>query len=294
VTWQRLAFCRAMVDRAAHRRTDTGWLESMWPSARVLVVGPHGEVLVSGDRTSPKLAFLPGTDAPDGERLFLGVDGEAAYFAVTAELPVVAGARPTSLRAAGEHLDPYDQALLAEAIGLVNWRSSYRFSPLTGAPLVSQAAGWELAGADGSGVIWPRTNPAIIVLVSDGVPGPQGRCLLTRQPTWPAGRYSCVAGFVEPGESAEAAVHREVLEETGAEVRDVAYVASQPWPLPASLMLGFTALADASRPVVVDPVELEDARWFSRADLLGPDSPLGPSPLSISYFLIADWRDAIG
>jgi NAD+ diphosphatase len=101
-----------------------------------------------------------------------------------------------------------------------------------------------------------------------------------------------VAGFVEPGESAEAAVHREVLEETGAEVRDVRYVASQPWPVPASLMLGFTALADPERPVVVDPVELEDARWFTRAQLLGPDSPLGPSPVSISFHLITEWRDA--
>jgi NAD+ diphosphatase len=294
VSWQHLVFCRAMVDRAAHRRGDAAWLAEAWPGARVLVVGPRGDVLVSGGDDSPKLALLPSADVPEGERLFLGADGERAYFAIAGDLPDVEGAHPEQLRTVGDRLDAYDQALLAEAIGLVNWRRSYLYSPVTGARLVPQSAGWELAAEDGSGVIWPRTNPAIIVLVHDGVPGGEGQCLLTRQPNWPAGRYSCVAGFVEPGESAEAAVHREVFEETGVEIREVSYVASQPWPVPASLMLGFTALGDPSQPVVVGEDELEDARWFTRARLLGPDSPLGPSPVSISHHLITAWRDASG
>lgn len=294
MSWQHLAFCRAMVDRAAHHRTDDAWLAEAWQRARVLVLATDGKVLVTGDRSAPKLVLVPPADAPDAERLFLGEDRDGPYFAVVGEHPAVPGARPASLRQIGAELDGYDAALLAEAVGLANWVDSYRFSPLTGAPLRLQSGGWEAAATDGSGVIWPRTNPAIIVLVHDGVPGDEGRCLLTRQAPWPARRYSCVAGFVEPGESAEAAVHREVEEETGVQITDVRYVASQPWPLPASLMLGFYAHADSSQVVRVDTTELEDARWFTRAEVLGKGvtpSPLSPTPISIAYHLLVGWRD---
>jgi NAD+ diphosphatase len=296
VSWRRLAFCRELVDRAAHRRTDEAWLAEAWPRARVLVVDEEGRVLVTGDRAAPKLVLLPADDAPDGERLFLGVDSEAPYFAVLGPHPVVPDAHPASLFQIGAALDGYDAALLAEALGLANWVRGYRYSPLTGAPLRLRSAGWEAVAEDGSGIVWPRTNPAMIVLVHDGVAGDQGRCLLSRQAAWPPNRWSCLAGFVEPGESAEGAVHREVFEEAGVEVSDVAYFASQPWPLPASLMLGFTALGDPSRPVVVDTTELEDARWFTRAELrgLGPaPEPLLPPPVSIAWHLITRWRDEL-
>lgn len=294
MSWQHLTFSRAVVDRAAHRRTDEVWLAGAWSRARVLVLSADGRVLVTGD--SPKLVLVSAGDAPDGERLFLGEDSDGPYFAVVGEHPAVPGARPVSLRQVGADLDGYDAALMAEAIGLVNWVNSYRFSPLTGAPLRLRSAGWEAVASDGSGIIWPRTNPAIIVLVHDGVSGDAGQCLLTRQAEWPAGRYSCLAGFVEPGESAEAAVHREVAEETGVEVRDVTYFASQPWPLPASLMLGFTALGDPAQPLCVDTTELEDARWCTRGELrgLGPaPAPLLPSEVSIAHHLVVRWRDEI-
>ncbi|HEV2088059.1 MAG TPA: NAD(+) diphosphatase, partial [Cryptosporangiaceae bacterium] len=245
--------------------------------------------------TRSRLAFVAAPDAPDGDRIFLGVDADGPYFAVLGALPEVPNARPASLREVGEVLDDHHAALLAEAVGVANWHRSYRYSPATGAPLVWQAAGWEGVPADDSAVVWPRTNPAVIVLVHDGVPGEGGRCLLTRAASWEPGRYSCVAGFVEPGESAEAAVGREVREETAVLVRDVRYVASQPWPLPASLMLGFYALADAGQEVVVDHTELEDARWFTRAELRGRGpgpAPLHPSAFSISHELIVGWRDA--
>jgi NAD+ diphosphatase len=136
------------------------------------------------------------------------------------------------------------------------------------------------------------------MLVSDGVPGPAGKALFGRQAVWPAGRYSTLAGFVEPGESAEMAVAREVAEETGVTVTDVRYVASQPWPFPGSLMLGFTALADPAQEVVVDEVELEDARWFTRAEVLaaredsgGEPGMLLPMRSSIAYHLISRWLD---
>jgi len=297
VNWRGLAFCRELVDRAAHRRIDDAWLADAWTRARVLVLDADGRVLVTGDTTAPKLVLVGSQDAPaDGERLFLGVDSEAPYFAVVGPHPVVAGARPARLYQIGAELDGYDAALLAEAVGLVNWVRSYRFSPLTGAPLRLRAGGWEAVAEDGSGLVWPRTNPAIIVLVQDGVAGDDGQCLLTRQAVWPPGRYSCLAGYVEPGESAEAAVHREVFEEAGVVITDVAYFASQPWPLPASLMLGFTALGDPTQPVVVDTAELEDARWYTRGELRGKGpsaEPLLPPPVSIAYHLIVRWRDEL-
>ncbi len=134
---------------------------------------------------------------------------------------------------------------------------------------------------------FPRIDPAIIVLISDGE-----RALLGRQASWPLGRYSTIAGFVEPGESLEDAVHREVLEETGIEVDRVEYHSSQPWPFPASLMLGFTAHAVTSQIHLRDQ-ELEDARWFSRADLAS-GTPLVPPSVSISFRLIEHWFNAGG
>lgn len=296
MSWRRLAFCRELVDRAAHRRTDEAWLADAWPRARVLVVDSDSRVLVTGAAAAPKLALVAAGDVPAGaDRLFLGEDSEAPYFAVLGPHPEAPGARPASLFQIGAELDGYDAALLAEAIGLVNWVRSYRFSPLTGAPLQLRAAGWEAVATDGSGLVWPRTNPAMIVLVHDGVPGDAGRCLLSRQAVWPPNRYSCLAGFVEPGESAEGAVHREVFEEAGVTITDVTYVASQPWPLPASLMLGFTALGDPAQPIRVDTTELEDAHWFTRGELRGQGpapEPLLPPAVSIAYHLITDWRDA--
>ncbi len=291
--WRGLAFCRELIDRAAHRRTDEAWLAEVWTRAKVLVVDPSdGRTLVTGD--PPKLALVGPEDAPDGERLFLGVDSEAPYFAVIGTHPVVAGARSAHLYQVGAELDGYDAALLAEAVGLANWVRGYRYSPLTGAPLRLHSGGWEAEASDGSGPVWPRTNPAMIVLVHDGVAGDEGQCLLSRQAAWPPNRYSCLAGFVEPGESAEATVHREVMEEAGVDVTGVTYVASQPWPLPASLMLGFTAIGDPSQPVRVDHTELEDARWYTRGELRGKGpatEPLLPPPVSIAYHLIVRWRD---
>jgi NAD+ diphosphatase len=129
----------------------------------------------------------------------------------------------------------------------------------------------------------------MIVLVTDGA----GRCVLGRQAIWPAGRYSTLAGFVEPGESAEAAVVREVAEETGLVVRDVSYRGSQPWPFPASLMLGYRAVCDGDAEPVAHDGELEDARWFSKDELRSGGQLLLPTPVSIAWHLITDWLDEV-
>jgi NAD+ diphosphatase len=287
------ALARSGVDRAAHRRTDAEWLADAWSRGSVLVLDAAGQATVTADH---KLVLVPAADAPEGERLFLGEDAGTAYFAVQGPLP--AGGEPWSLRDCGADLDDRDAGLFAAAVGLTNWHAAHLYSPRTGAPTAVRDGGWVREAVDGSGQMWPRTDPAVIMLVSDGKPGPDGRALFGRQAVWPEGRYSTLAGFVEPGESAEMAVAREVAEETGITVSDIRYVASQPWPFPGSLMLGFTSLADPAQELVVDRTELEDARWFTRAELREARGDRGKEPRvllpmrsSIAYHLINRWLD---
>ncbi|MEV0842171.1 NAD(+) diphosphatase [Actinocatenispora sera] len=277
---------RGAIDRATVRRTDAAWLAAAWPTARVLIV-QGDRALVAGD--PPHLVYLPAADAPPGERLFLGIGtDDVPYFAIAAALPELPDTRPHSLRSVGHLLGDVDADLFTTAVALANWHAAHRYDPATGAPTEPAEAGWTRVTAAG-GTLWPRTDPAMIVLVHDGVMGPDGRCLLAHKPEWPTDRYSCVAGYVEPGESVEAAVAREVTEEVGVTVHDVRYLTSQPWPFPRSLMLAYTALADPSAPVVVDGVEIEQARWFRRAEFGTPAGPALPFTTSVAYLLIDRW-----
>jgi NAD+ diphosphatase len=295
-----LPLARAAVDRAAHRRADAEWLAASWSAARILALDQDGRAEIETTASGVRLALRSAADvevraeiAPgeriDGLPLFLGATGETAFFAVRSALsPSVSVG---GLRDVGTALDDRDAGLLVTAVGLVNWHDSHLFSPRTGAPTIVREGGWVREAVDGSGSMWPRTDPAVIMVVTDGMAGPHGRALLGRQAAWPAGRYSTLAGFVEPGESAEMAVAREVAEESGVHVSGVAYVASQPWPFPGSIMLGYSARADPSAPVTPDRTELEDARWFTREEFLGDAAPVGPPPVSISSFLIRRWLD---
>ena len=157
-------------------------------------------------------------------------------------------------------LGDLDGGLLVQAIGIIEWHERHRFSPLTGAATVVERAGWTQRDPTTGAEHFPRTDPAVIMLVHDG----GDRVVLGRQAVWPPGRFSILAGFVEPGESAEAAVAREVAEEVGLTVSDIRYVGSQPWPFPQSLMLGFVARASGGDELVLDPTEIEEARWFTR------------------------------
>ncbi len=183
---------------------------------------------------------------------------------------------------------PQDEAgLLAYARAMVLWRRRHRYCGSCGAPARSESAGHVMKCTDPAcgAEQFPRLDPAIIVLVTDGE-----RALLGRQAAWPAGRYSTIAGFVEPGESLEDAVAREVLEETGVTVLDADYHSSQPWPFPSSLMIGFTARAVADAVPRADE-ELEDVRWFTR-EQIASGTPGLPPPQSVSFRLIADWYDS--
>jgi NAD+ diphosphatase len=296
---------RSTLDRAAHHRTDPEWLADAWARARVLVVDAVGGGKALLDDGG--LVVLDAKEAPDGDRLFLGVEPDGTpVFAVDAPLPEHPGATAVTLREVGHELSDRDAGLFVTALALAQWHAGHPYSSATGLPTTSAEGGWVRVD-EGGAQSFPRTDPAMIVLVHDGVAGPDGRCLLGNNATWGRSttvrRYSCLAGYVEPGESAEAAVVREVAEEVGVAVRDIRYQGSQAWPYPGSLMLGFTAYADPSQPVRVDPAEIAHARWFTRreigAALAGEPVDAGdglrlalPPPASIAHFLLTSWLQA--
>jgi NAD+ diphosphatase len=222
--------------------------------------------------------------------LFLGLDGETPCFS-----PVPNGSVPIDGRA---HfallglLDPGDAPVFAAALSLANWHRRHAFCSVCGQPSAPNRGGWSRACAACGAEHYPRADPVVIMLAEH-----DGRLLLGRQPHYPPGRYSALAGFVEPGETIEAAVARELHEEAGIAVRDVTYVASQPWPFPSTLMIGASAVAlDAT--LVIDHVELDDARWFARAEVAAAlageaDAAFVPPPrFAIARTLIEHWLGA--
>ena len=213
--------------------------------------------------------------------MLLGVDGDGrALFAADPgdDFP---GER-SGLRDLAPVLSQSDGGMIAHAVALLNWHRRHRFCSNCGAPSESREAGHIRRCPECGTEHHPRTDPVVIMLVQDG-----DRVILGRQRTWPAGRYSALAGFVEPGESLEEAVAREVLEETGVRVAEIIYRSSQPWPFPASLMLGFiTGWADGE-PAVGDG-ELEDVRWFTREEIVSGEVRL-PPPTAIARRLIDEW-----
>ena len=244
----------------AHRRNDERWLTDAWadPTTRVLVV-TDGRVTL--DDAGAALAFRRPDEVGDGERLLLGVDGGRAYFAVAQ--PAEPGAdRSAGLREAGPVLSDRDAGLLVHAVSLTNWHLSHPCCARCGSPTQVAEAGQCRRCPACAAVHFPRTDPAVIMLVTD----PQDRCLLGHQATWPAERFSALAGFVEPGETPERAVVREVAEEVGIHVSAVRYAGSQPWPFPSSLMLGYFAEA-LNTEICVDGAEITQAHWFARAEL---------------------------
>ena len=285
-----IALSRRTHERIGGRRTDAAWLGEVWadPRTRVLLLADGRFPVVEDPDGGASVAWRTPEEAPDGLRLLLGEQGGTVHVAVvTDDEP---GANGTdeweTLRGVGARLRTTDAGLVVHAVALAEWHRAHRFCPRCGSGLRA-AGGGHLLECTGCGRSqFPRTDPAVIMLVTDGE-----RALLGRQAAWPPGRYSTLAGFVEPGESLEDAVRREVMEEVGVEIGEVSYVGNQPWPFPASLMVGFFAHAETTA-IEVDGDEIEDARWFSRkeiASLARDGTVVLPAGFSISRALVEAW-----
>jgi NAD+ diphosphatase len=297
-------FSTYFIDRVSDKRQDDGWLAAKMTdeTTRFLPVWRLRNLVRDGAVVEPVLlspSDLSDLIAPAESTILLGVQGDTTYFAI--DLPLD-DSSPSILAALGEFqelrsiaplLDEYHIALLAYARAMAYWHCRHRFCGDCGSPTMSKEGGAlrvctnEACGQQH----FPRTDPAIIVLVTCGE-----RCLLGRKSWWPKNMYSNVSGFVEPGESLEDALVREVWEETRVEVEELTYHSSQPWPFPSSLMLGFTAVT-ASETIQVDEDEFEDACWFTREEIrsrLEQGTLRLPMPVSISFRLIEEWFDAGG
>jgi NAD+ diphosphatase len=271
---------RSAVLRDEPLRTDVDRQVRGWPAARLVVVddkgrtpvdwgavgapsGPWDTVTEGGARlrTRPTRGDLPAPDA-----VLLGEADDVAYWAVRGQPDLGAGDDPAEwadLRTAGAALDALGAGLLTGAVAVLNWHEAARFCGRDGSPTHPANAGWHRVCEANGHEDYPRTDPAIICLVHDGA----DQVLLARQPTWPEGRFSVLAGFVEAGESLEACVLREIHEEVGARVEDVRYLGSQAWPFPRSLMVGFSAVADPTAPLVPADGEIAEAMWVSRSQV---------------------------
>lgn len=291
-----------ILDRAAERRNDAEWLAAqlVHPATRLVPVW-RTQNLVRRDGTTahavrPHYATAGWLTELGAAPIFLGLVEGVAHFALDlsrladpAVLPeLTALGEFVELREVGALLSQNDGVLLAYARGLIHWHRTHGFCPRCGAPTASRQAGHirQCTSADCATEHYPRTDPAVIVLVSSGE-----HCLLGRQARWRPGMFSTLAGFVEPGESLEEAVAREVMEEAGVAISRIRYHSSQPWPFPSSLMVGFMADAEAPVPLRVDQTELETAEWFTRADIAGfaERGRSLPNRDSIARRLIEDW-----
>jgi len=278
-------FTGAGLDRADHLRLDAERMADMMANgdARLLRLAELDPVLDQEGR----LAW--GTlDEAEGDYLFLGLDQGAPLFAPLVRTEAIGG-RAWSVFRLLALMSPKDAAIWGAARSLNEWHNRHRFCGICGSATASYRAGWGRKCPACGAEHFPRVDPVVIMLAEH-----DGRVLLARQPQYPPGRYSALAGFVEPGESIEEAVARELMEEAGVAAEDVCYVASQPWPFPGSLMIACTARAQSGE-VRLDTAELEDAIWASRAEvdaaLAGdPAAPFqAPPPFAIANTLLTRW-----
>jgi NAD+ diphosphatase len=291
----RLPLARWEVDRDYRARESDDDIQALLaaPSTRFLPLHDGSALL----RDVTELALVSADELPPTELVvYLGrslsstprePSGTAIFAAVLAE-PAGLPGEWGNLRTLGAALSERDAGIFAQALAITNWHATMKFSPLSGAPITVSKAGWVLTDSVTGSEHFPRTDMAVIVGVTDA----DDRILLGRNAQWESNRFSLLAGFVEPGESLEAAVAREVFEESGIRVTDPVYLGSQPWPFPASLMLGFMARVDGSVQSVLAPdgVEIMELRWFSRAELLAAIGHIRlPGTTSIARAIIEEW-----
>ena len=295
------------LDRCSNVRKDLTWLKAHMSSQSVWLLVKNNETLFI--KNTPQIKFLPYEKIAQlnlTNALFLGLNTtQQGVFALdvstiddTTLTPIISGAEFMDIRKQGPLVDIKEGSIAALARGLCYWHATHRFCGRCGSTnhLVEAGHSRLCENERCKHPTFPRTDPAVIMVVTKTFADGIERCLLGRQAVWPTGMYSSLAGFVDPGETLEQAVAREVKEEAGIDVDDVTYVASQPWPFPSSIMLGFFAKA-TSEQINVDKDELDDAKWFSREDLAnfgnwhdeGEHLKL-PRTDSISRYLIEHWR----
>ena len=296
-------FANLELERFGEQRADVEWLQArvLAPDARFLLLRDDGRLLVTAERSRPR-------ELDRGERERIALDVEPTYLghaqgvdrfllrvdAARADAAAaMLGGEFVALRHAGRHWPAFEAGLFAYAVGLANWQARTRFCSACGAPVRFDSAGHRARCSNPQCALehFPRTDPAVIVIVEY-----RDACLLGRMPRLPPGRFTTLAGFVEPGETLEDAVRREVFEEAGVRVAACDYHSSQPWPFPASIMLGFTAQAEDPR-IEIGP-ELVEARWFTADEIvagLGARALVLPPRVSVAYRLIEHWlRQASG
>ncbi len=301
-------FANNPLDRASERRGDADWLAAKLadPSSRIVPLWRLKPFLLPGRaKTDPvDIGWLrPGLLDPllarDPITVFLGLEGETAHFAVDLnpnsnpeeDGPLAGLGRFGELREVAMRLTPGDAAILAQAKSMIDWHQRHGFCARCGAPTVMAQAGYKRDCPKCRAEHFPRTDPVVIMLPVAG-----DRCLLGRGRHFPKGMFSALAGFLEPGETIEDAVAREVLEETGIRVWNVRYFSTQPWPYPSSLMIGCFCDADATE-ITVDGDEIAEARWFSRSEIQAAMSGQGdgsfwvPPSMAIAHQLIKAWAN---
>ena len=289
----------APLDRASELRSDEAALDRLWNSAKIIRVS-DSKLATDGK----SLQFLSAAEVEKliaskiftgGDKYFLGIDtaSKVAYFAWDCdEVGLPAGETSTeglaSLRELGATLDEFQLGISMHVIALSNWHRSHPHCSKCGAETKSTLGGSVRMCIKDQSQHHPRTDSAVIVLVKDK----DDRILLGHQPIWPDGRFSTFAGFLEPGETFEQCVEREVFEESGVKVKEIKYLGSQPWPFPASIMIAFSAVVDDPSTAKADGVEITEVRWFSRDDLkssVADGSLLLPPTISVARKMIAMW-----
>jgi NAD+ diphosphatase len=294
------------LDRLSERRDDSDWITKLLhdPQTRVLALRDL-KPFIRGT-TLPALDWQPLTmwrDQIDGGAplIFLGLADGRAHFAIDADGAALTSEVDTEridVRALAPTLAPGEAAILGEARSLLDWHARHRFCAQCGTPTRMASAGWKRHCPQCRASHFPRTDPVVIMLATRGE-----RALLGRNRRRPGARFSCLAGFVEPGETPEEAVRREVREEAGVHCGRVRYLAAQPWPFPSSLMIGFLAEA-LTEEITVDPDELAEARWFSREEIrnmvaraaAGSDDPTQvslPAPIAIAHHICRRWSSGL-
>ncbi len=294
------AFAGVGLDRIDHRRSDHAWLEQQAKTGRYLPIW-RGKPLITLDDEGARLGWVDASTvaelgASGATTVLLGEADGQVFFAIDASSleqprargPLVGRGKMIDARSIAPDLPPRDASVLAQARSMLQWHHTHPRCARCGEATELRAAGYKRVCPSCSAEHFPRTDPVVIMAIYR-----EGQCLLGRKPNFPPGLFTCLAGFIEPGESIEHAARREAYEEAGVRLGDIHYVASQPWPFPSQLMIGLLAQTTDSE-ITIGPDELEEARWFSRDDLQKAlarehSSLWVPPPLAIAHQLIHAW-----